>query len=87
MTFILTRNKSLFINVCRHCKTEFESKTNDDFCPDCAEKIYEEGTIRRCDRCGDTWEVEVGDCGVAYKAPGTDYVQELCDKCAKKVGA
>ena len=70
-----------------HCKTEFESETNDDFCPACKDKIYEDGTIRRCDRCGHTWEVEAGDCGVAWKKPGTEEVMELCDVCAEKVGA
>jgi hypothetical protein len=86
MAFIFTAKGNLFIKVCKHCKTEFESKTNDTFCTTCAEKMYE-GTIRRCDRCDDTWDVEVGDCGYAYKIPGTEIVQELCAKCAEKVGA
>lgn len=86
MAFIFTRDYHLYIKVCKHCKTEFESSTNDTFCKACWDKI-DGGTLRICDRCGHTWEVEAGDCGVAYKKPGTEKVLELCDVCAEKVGA
>lgn len=72
------------INICKHCKTEFKSETWQALCEDCREKM-DDGTLRICDHCGHTWEVEAGDGGVAYKDPETEEIMELCDMCAKEV--
>jgi predicted amidophosphoribosyltransferase len=72
--------------VCRHCKTEFTKHAPQAFCDNCWKKIYEDGTIRRCDHCGHTWEVVEGEAGHAYFAENPERTLELCDNCAERFG-
>jgi len=71
-----------FTNVCRHCKTMFESEEcPETFCPDC-KFLRNEGTLRICDECGLTWIVEYGECGYAA-TDDRGYPTELCENCEK----
>ena len=71
-----------FENICRHCKVKFESKEcPETFCEDC-EFLRNEGTLRVCDKCNDTWIVQYGENG--YSVVEDDLVYELCPKCEVK---
>lgn len=69
-------------NVCTHCRKEFISDCYQTFCEDCADKFFA-GTLRMCDKCGHTWEVELGECGFA-STDEKGYPIELCKKCEAK---
>jgi hypothetical protein len=70
-------------NKCAHCGKEFVSKTRQIFCPEHAE-MFMAGTIRMCEKCGGTWEVEAGDCGFTTNDEH-GFIMELCKGCENEL--
>ncbi len=78
---------------CRHCNAKIAVDLCDVdyiFCDECEQK-FRNGTLRVCDCCGTSWEVEQGDCGYSVIYPTVkDTTAELCKACEinyKKIGA